>query len=55
MNYILVLLLIICLSTTAVSAQSDTSLSEQIASSMDGQTISLDGHQALSNPSITGI
>ena len=53
MNYILVLLLIICLSTTAVSAQSDTSLSAQIASDTDDQTISVDGYQVLSDPSIT--
>jgi hypothetical protein len=46
---ILMLLLIACLSTTIVGA---TSLSEQIASSTDGQTISVDGHQVLNNPSI---
>lgn len=48
-NNILMLLLIARLPTIIVGA---TSLSEQIASSTDDQTISLDGHQVLNNPSI---
>ena len=47
------LLIIVCLFTMVVGAKSDTSLGTQIASSMDGQTISVDGYQALSDPSIT--
>ena len=49
MNKILEILLVVCLSIASAGA---TSLSDQIASITDGQTISVDGYQTLSDLSV---